>query len=516
MIKILNSNGTTPSGASKRTVSDKVKASPSFVRSSRIFEDGLNSSSPSLSGKTLLLENKAQIEALPKEFHPVLYLINAQKLRTYSTGTLEVLAEGSWVDVDARLIGNELTMWRNTESEEFKYINLIDYQLEVVNKLQIKLYQDFVEDSQVYIRFESQVEFNQWLSAIILSKFEYVKLNEAFTAVVLSSKASKLSDTHILMSKKRYSKSEFCNIRLPQISSKWLKVYMVIVPSDNKHLGRIEIYQDDKKVNKKHLIAYIANANHVFNVYPELPAMVDFNSIMNLKGEIHINKHFEHLFAHNNSIPIPKSDSSSSLLASPKMSHSRSTSVNSTSSFFGSPGTSPKPSSMMTFANRDRSSSNESKQSSKASEIVVEKELKEPKRTPSTFLKKHSNDFIMTDSIYIMPISHPGVSPIETMIRNFIPIIDSFKLYGRPQMLISDRKDANCLLFGLPSLPRYEYLSREHVEEAVAAHAGQEFDYEKIISDKIQQLQAKGYRGDGDISNLYNSLNSTSYDLAIP
>ena len=43
------------------------------------------------------------------------------------------------------------------------------------------------------------------MSAIILSKFEYVKLNEAFTAVLLSSKGSKLLDIHVLLGNKRDS-----------------------------------------------------------------------------------------------------------------------------------------------------------------------------------------------------------------------------------------------------------------------------------------------------------------------
>ncbi|RLV95934.1 CCR4-NOT transcriptional complex subunit [Spathaspora sp. JA1] len=520
---VLNSSSTSSAASShKRTMSDQIKSSPaSYVRSSRIFLPGENDGGSdilsSLSGKTLLLESKAQIELLPKEFHPILYLINAQKLRTYSSGSFEVSSgNNQWTEVDAKLTGNELTMWKGlSEVEQYKYINLIDFQIEVIGNLQIKLYQDFSENSNVNIRFVNQVEFNQWLSAIILCKFEYIKLNEAFTAVVLSSKASKLSDSHILMSKKRYPQSEYCNIRLPQVSTKWLKVYMVILPPDNKHLGRIEIYKDDKSTKQKNLVAFINSAKHVFNVYPEIPSMIDVNAIMNLKGEIYINKNFEYMFIHTGATNSPKQDSTSLFPpSSPKMTHSRSGSINSTSSsFFNSPGgnISPHPPSISGFSSRDRSSSNESKASSKLEIHTEEKEVstKEHKRTGSSFLKKHANEFIMTDSIYIMPIAHPGVSPVETMIRNFIPIIDSFKLYGRPQMLISDRKDPECLLFGLPSLPRYQYLSRQQIGTALAQSLTTTttvFDWEKIITDKIQKLQTTGYRGSGDISNLYNSL----------
>ena len=46
-----------------------------------------------------------------------------------------------------------------------------------------------------------------------------------------------------------------------------------------------------------------------------------------------------------------------------------------------------------------------------------------------------------------MPSLHPGVTAVETMIRNFIPIVDAFKLYGRPKRLISDKSDTASMLF---------------------------------------------------------------------
>lgn len=274
-------------GLHRRTLSDRIKTTPSsFVRQSRIFsnEDADSIySSHSVTGRSLLLQNKIQTESLSPEFHPIVTLINAQKLRTYCIGSLQIPgvigSERVWLEVEAKLSGNELAIWRPLtdeytleEGNEFKpkYINLIDAHIEVVSGLQIKIYQDYREDASVAVQFHDKKSFDQWMSAIILSKFEYVKLNEAFTAVLLSSKGSKLLDIHVLLgNKKRFPQYEWCHIRLPEVSTKWIKVYMAVLPGDKGHVGRIEFYPSDKKLQKKNLIAYISDLAGVFNVYPE-------------------------------------------------------------------------------------------------------------------------------------------------------------------------------------------------------------------------------------------------------
>ena len=207
-----------------------------------------------------MLQNKQQTDSLPPEFRPVVTLINAQKLRTYCVGALQVPgiinSERVWFEVEAKLTGSELAIWRPLSDEyvfeegnEFKpkYINVIDSHVEVVSDLEIKIYQDLREDAAVMLRFHDKGLFNKWMSAIILSKYEYEKLNEAFTAVILSSKGSRLLDIRVLLgNKKRFPQYEWCNIRLPEVSTKWIKVYMVVLPSDKGHIGRIEIYPSDK------------------------------------------------------------------------------------------------------------------------------------------------------------------------------------------------------------------------------------------------------------------------------
>ena len=88
-----------------------------------------------------------------------------------------------------------------------------------------------------------------------------------------------------------------------------------------------------------------------------------------------------------------------------------------------------------------------------------------------------------------MPSLHPGVTAVETMIRNFIPIVDAFKLYGRPKRLISDKSDTASMLFGLPSLPHYQYLSNKDSERAFAQNfkiGSNWFEWPEIIAHEIK------------------------------
>lgn len=160
-------------GLHRRTLSDRIKTTPSsFVRQSRIFsnEDADSIySSHSVTGRSLLLQNKIQTESLSPEFHPIVTLINAQKLRTYCIGSLQIPgvigSERVWLEVEAKLSGNELAIWRPLtdeytleEGNEFKpkYINLIDAHIEVVSGLQIKIYQDYREDASVAVQFHDK------------------------------------------------------------------------------------------------------------------------------------------------------------------------------------------------------------------------------------------------------------------------------------------------------------------------------------------------------------------------
>lgn len=507
------------SSPGRRTLSDKAKSTPSsLVRQLRTYSNSMSTndvcSSPSLSSHrsrhSLLSHNKTITETLPAELSPVVNLIHAQRLRTYAVGCFQVpgIVNGqkAWLEVEAKLTGDELAIWRpsdedytvDTGNDEFKpkYINLIDCHVRInAQQLEMTVMQDY-NGNATLIKFETREELVKWSAAINLSNFEYISLNEAFTAVMLSLKGPKLSDVHILLSqKKRFPRFEWCNFRLPQISSKWVMLYVAIIPSDSKRNGCIEIYSTDK-ISKKHLVLYIPDASSVFNVYPEHANMIDFNSIMKLNGNIHINKQFEHLFVHSEGTPSSPSTKSHSRVGSsssfssatngnPNLgSHSKNVSVSSTSSFFNN-ASSPR---------------------------IKDSGPKSPKNATSSFFKKHMDSFVTTNFLYIMPIAHPGVSAIEIMIRNYIHIIDSFKLYGRPQQLNSDKSHIDSLLFSIPSLPHYQYLSVDEammvVEDNInraSAENWDEYSWRTVFKSFISK-KFPNYKGLGNIYELYDGL----------
>ncbi|KAK6458635.1 uncharacterized protein RJT20DRAFT_131798 [Scheffersomyces xylosifermentans] len=560
-----DATSTYSSNGHRRTLSDKVKTTPSsFVRHSRIYSSELNSSDQSLSsltGKSLLLSNKLQTQDLPPELSPIVNLINAQRLRTYAIGTFQIPAvygnETAWFEVEAKLTGNELAIWRPSDDEftvendntEFKpkYINLIDSRIEVCshgeNSNEIKIFQDFQEENTLLIKFHNSTDLTDWVSAIFLAKFEHNSLNEAFTAVILSLKGSKLADIHVLLaSKKRFPKYEWCHLRLPQISSKWIKVYVAILPSDSKKTGGIEIYTNDK-ISKKNLMVYIPHVTNAYNVYPEQVNMIDFNSIMKLSGEIYVNKQYAHLFTHNGETPpsspstlshhsfrLRKSDSASSLSASapstPFQMHSRNVSEASTNSFFNNAPMAKAESADDQLLQPKKHIRHRSVSQGSSTSNLNPGNLEASPRKTSSFFKKNMNNFFTADYVYLMPVAHPGVSAIEIMIRNYFHIIDSFKLYGRPKNLISDKTDSQSLLFGLPSLPHYQYLSIDDAhrlgEQCVSrsiAEKWTEFDWRKYYKLDITKKYLdpkKTYKGHGDISKLYNNLTIDFEEISSP
>ncbi|KAF5212724.1 hypothetical protein E0198_000223 [Clavispora lusitaniae] len=369
--------------------------------------------------------------------------------------------------------------------------------------------QDF-ESKQATLRCDDDADAFMWLAALHLAKYETSALNEAFTGVMLSLKGPDLSDVDTLLSpRKRFPRFEWCNMRLPQVSSKWVKVYVAVTPGDSKKKGRVEVYTSDK-MTKRSLVLYVNDADALYNVYPEDYKMIDFNSIMKLEGEVFVSKSHEHLFHHHDSGPdSPKSSKvrtrvgSSSSLASmthnppPPLStlpnRSRSSSVNSTSSFFvNAPSPDPEASPSLT-----------------------------PRSPPSSahfFKKQTANNFVTTNYLYLMPLPHPGVSAIEIMIRNFIHWVDTFKLYGRPEHLSSDKTDPESMLFGLPRLPCYGYLSMDDAYNVVEANFDSarynswgSREWKKCFKDLIRCKQMDSeYQGVGRIGDLFNSVDGDS------
>lgn len=493
-----------------------------YVRHSRVLSrsstipGGLNAMFSPL--QTLRHRLRTIITDLPKELLPVVNLLNAQRLRQYAAGPLELLAEDgvTWLPADASLTGPELSL-SILGTLRPRYLNIQDCNIVPSREVpgsrglyDITILHNF-ENSMAVLRVRDVLDMHMWLSAMHLSKYEHTSLNVAFSAVILSLKGPQLSDIYTLLAhKKRFPRFEWCDLRLPQVSNKWLRVYLAIMPGDHKKKGRIEVYTSDK-LNKKSLVLYVNDVDAVYNVYPEDHHMIDFNLIMKLEGEIFVNKAYEHMFAHDNNAAsgvvtpqkvgsrAPSLTSLNSLLLPPQVTaianespsgtRSRSTSVNSTSSFFVN-APSPDPDAVTVTPGS-------------------------PKSGQGHFFKKQSaNNFVTTNYLYVMPMSHPGVLAIEIMLRNFVHIIDSFKLYGRPDHLNSDKNNPISMLFGLPALPHYCYLSTEDAYSVVAAnfdtaryHNWGDRQWRECLKEYLSCKQRDGpYKGTGDINELFDSF----------
>lgn len=514
-----NGNGfvSAPTSPVSRRLTSERPAPASYLRHSRVLSMSSNTNLALDADmirplRSLRRRMKTILTELPPELLPVVNLINAQRLRTYISGSLWLQEHGSsgWAPAEATLTGTELALYIDGSANP-KYVNIQDCSVIVGNNAasysyDLTILQDF-DNNQKVLRFDVQQDLLNWLAALHLAKFEQTSLNEAFTAVMLSLKGPELLDIFTLLAhKKRFARFEWCDLRLPQVSSKWIKTYMAIIPGDGKKKGRVEIYTNDK-INKKTLILYVNDADAVYNVYPEDHRMIDNNGIMKLEGQVFVNKEYEHLFS---GTPLSggntpsgsklgsraSSNTSLSSLAAPQAplqqgNRSRSTSVNSSHSFFMN---SPKP------------AKNNKEQLTPGSP---------PRNTSSHFYKKQSvNKFVCTNYIYLMPIPHPGVLAIEIMIRNFVHIIDAFKLYGRPKSLNSDKKHTASMLFGLPSLPHYGYLATEEAFDLVEANFDAarlqnwtELEWRNCLKEYLLCKQADGpYKGYGNIVDLYDSM----------
>lgn len=107
-------------------------------------------------------------------------------------------------------------------------------------------------------------------------------------------------------------------------------------------------------------------------------------------------------------------------------------------------------------------------------------------------------------SIFLMPEQHPGVQGFETLIRFLIPVLDVFKLYGRPKRLNADKGDMRSLLFGMPSLPRTQYLEVLDLVMLVGLSGSERWSTQEWIRN-IKELLARkiatGYKGTGMVTS---------------
>ena len=492
------------------------KAPASYLRHQRV-SSGASASIPDTNlpecSNLLHMRQRAINLALPPELLPVVNLINAQKLRQYITGTLTVLGEDrvSWLSSEVTLTGIDLTI-RPLDSEAIRYVNIQDCSVfpqpvtgHAGAPYELVILEDFA-GHLFALRFADTIELFCWLAAIHLAKFETTSLQEAFTAVLLSLKGPELWDINTLLSHKhRFIREEWCSLRLPQVSNKWIKVFVTIRPGDNKKKGRLEAYAL-KKTTKNNLVLYVDSIDSVYNVYPEDYRMIEYNLIMKLECHLCINKNFEYLVANASDVP------GSPQLKTPEFFQMRKSESGASLSSDGPPNVMGPNLPGFPRSNSGTSSSSFflSNLSAKSDEGLVVGSSK----AAGMFKKLTDTNFVETDYFYLMPHTHPSVSVLEIMLRNFIHIINAFELYGRPEHLSSNKRDPVSMLYGLPELPHHRYMDLQDAFEVVVAN----FELSCLQNWSLCEWRAalkeylsfkqrdSGYKGSGNIYDLFNSI----------
>ncbi|ODQ81688.1 hypothetical protein BABINDRAFT_159945 [Babjeviella inositovora NRRL Y-12698] len=431
---------------------------------------------------------------VPEQLIPIVTLMNAQQIRVYREGKFQIpvgkfsspnpagsFNAASWTDVRGQLCGNELTIWPLSQnlSDDSVYINIIDAHVQAIpNELKIVVSTDLF--ASYSMKFSTAKRFESWLAAFKLSQFEYISLNEAFTATVVAWKGLGLSDISYLLNSKHGAR-DWVDIRLPHLLSKWVKCYMVISDSPNKKKsGRVELYASDK-ISKKNLVAHVENAFAIFNVYPQTHKVVDENGMLKLHGGIKVNEKYLDLFAHSSDDSRKRRSLSvrrSSDVQPPAFhfAHSRTVSTSSAVSVSSDGSSSP----------------------------ALNGKKKEAKHKYQTF-----------QSLYIMPKRHGSVKNVETMIRTYLPLISSFKLYGKPDQLLSSKKEPDSLLFAMPHLPKSQYLSFRDAEQVInsglgglfSSNAGEIMYWRNAFKATLLAMinSPEGFHGCGHLSEIYSS-----------
>lgn len=420
--------------------------------------------------------------SIPKELVPIITLIHAQQARIYYDGLLKYQSN----IIESKLSGTEFSFW-SPELQEPTYINIADLLFEYDPKqLTLKV---ILNNSKFFVfEFETKDSLNLFYSALLLSQFEYRQLQESFSGLLLSAKGALLSDIRtILAPENRYTKTEWCVLRFPFLNNKWIKCYVVVIPGEKTMLkssskekpGKIEIYTSNK-TTKKHLLATIINGRSCYSIYPERPEFIDDNALLHITGNVYINEDMlNSLLTNDQSIAKKSSTSSLGKFAMPK-----------------SPLQSKEP--------RSRSSSFNKNFHRSESSLSLKSE------TSSLSKKIRNANLIKTNLCLLIPETHPSVKKFDTMIRLLIPILNSFKLYGRPTKFLSQRNDKHSLLFGLPQLPHTEYLDGDTALKLVELNIQNSLnemwdtdDWTQVFKEMILVKLTNGYKGSGNLFDVF-------------
>lgn len=483
------SNAAIPSSTTESTteVSPPQSNGPSAMSSSSSLytTPATFVSTVSASGSNPVYEQYMQLSKkpdFPQELTPIVTLLNCHAARIYAEGEILLNTEHNGTEeneddlffdpAEATLRGTTLYLSSSTTHKPVT-LDLLEATIHIQEQ-HMSLVLSTTHRAAHHLKFHNLKELQGWVSTIMLSVYEYTRLSLCYTASLLSSKATHLSDLHVVMSELKFTKEEWVDIKFSK-DAQWLRCYMTISPGNNKHSGNVSFYSSNK-TTKRNLICSVSTINNCHAVYPSVVELIDNSSLIRLQGDITLyglggSSHSSSNSAISSPIASPNLNNASSPRFSQQpqqqhQKHSRHTSINSISSAMSSSST-----------------------------------------------KSNKGYPVHNTSLYILPQSHGGVAGYETMIRLLIPLYDAFKLYGRPKKLVADKRSSSSLLFGLPSLPRVKILTtsmaRSLIEDNWSLVVSDPLIYFPLFDTQLSALFADDatYSGFGDLRDSIQKAN---------
>ncbi|KAF6011142.1 hypothetical protein HII12_002736 [Brettanomyces bruxellensis] len=122
-------------------------------------------------------------------------------------------------------------------------------------------------------------------------------------------------------------------------------------------------------------------------------------------------------------------------------------------------------------------------------------------------------------SIFMMPEQHSAVPGYDTMIRFMIPLLDAFRLYGRPKRLNADKTDPDSLLFALPVLPNVHYLEVQDLMQLCSSSTSLSWtppQWDEAVKRILRVKMGQGYTGCGSVDGVDGAIRflDASKDMA--
>ncbi|KAI0463323.1 hypothetical protein LJB42_003346 [Komagataella kurtzmanii] len=267
------------------------------------------------------LESQGQISP---ELSPIFTLVAAQSYRQYYEGIFMLLqdlnsdgkpGERKWNEVYGVLTGTQLAVWDAEKLSEYKddpsklastaskpmYINFTDATFKALDTLPStngQLHNVIVLSTTLknryLLQFNDKELFKRWNAAFRLTNFESTALQEAYTAAILSSRGSRLSDIKVILAETKFEHQDWVSVRFGT-GMPWKKCFAVVEPpakkskKDKVYVGRVVFYENEKK-SKKGIMATITRATSIYAAYPQSALLVDRSTLIKLEGTITFSK----------------------------------------------------------------------------------------------------------------------------------------------------------------------------------------------------------------------------------